>query len=281
MTNWTSGFTPSDSEILEPGFAGGNSGASQTLLITNGRVQDFTLTDNTAFTLPDAPPSVTQWELTLRLTQDSTGGRLPTFITASGDTLKWDYGAAPSTNTFHTNPTQVNILKFEAAGDIITARFLNPKDSGNIFSGGAYLQQAVRSFIGDTTVTRRLPMDEVYVETITASASTATLFTVPMPLNTIKHVHLDVTGLLYSTVSASSATEGFSGEIAAYFRRSGAGNVAKVATETNIFSAEDMAGSPSFDATIDTTNQLGIIRIIPVTASMSWTGYGRVSGQTL
>lgn len=82
-------------------YAGGNSGASQTLSLANGTIQTWTLTGNCAFTMPTA---VAGAQFTLMLTQDGTGSRVPTWTTA-----KWSGGLAP---TLSTAASKVDVLSF-------------------------------------------------------------------------------------------------------------------------------------------------------------------------
>lgn len=72
-------------------YAGGSVSSSRTANVSDGSVQTYTLTGNTAFTLTF--PSSVWSEMQLILTQDGTGGRVPTF---SG--VKWAGGVVPTSS---------------------------------------------------------------------------------------------------------------------------------------------------------------------------------------
>ncbi|MGD9670786.1 MAG: hypothetical protein AB7U75_17360 [Hyphomicrobiaceae bacterium] len=82
-----------------------NSGMSYTIDLTLGNVFAITLTGDCEFTFSNPSASGTACNLTLLLTQDSTGSRTVTWPAA----VKWTSGAEP---TLFTNPDSVNILAF-------------------------------------------------------------------------------------------------------------------------------------------------------------------------
>lgn len=69
-------------------------GASHAVSLDDGEYQVLTLTDDTVLTLPD-PPTGQGYSLTLRLVQDTTGGRVPTIEDAAGTAATWLNDAAP------------------------------------------------------------------------------------------------------------------------------------------------------------------------------------------
>jgi hypothetical protein len=73
-------------------------GASRTVDLEDGEFQRLTLTDDTAITLPD-PPSGRGYSITLKLIQDATGGRAPTFAQVDTTAAKWLGGSAPPWQT--------------------------------------------------------------------------------------------------------------------------------------------------------------------------------------
>ncbi|SDD89423.1 hypothetical protein [Rhodospira trueperi] len=73
-------------------------GASHTVDLGDGEFRRLTLTDDTAFTLPD-PPAGRGYSITLKLIQDATGSRAPTFAQADATAAKWLGGAAPPWRT--------------------------------------------------------------------------------------------------------------------------------------------------------------------------------------
>ena len=92
-------------DYAETVYAGGNSGTSQTLALTNGNVQSWTLTANCTFTMPSGSTLQPGSSLTLILTQDGTGSRTGAFTS-----VKWAGGTAPTLTT--TASTGVDIITF-------------------------------------------------------------------------------------------------------------------------------------------------------------------------
>ena len=92
-------------DYAETVYAGGNSGTSQTLALTNGNVQSWTLTANCTFTMPAGSTLQPGSSLTLILTQDGTGSRTGAFTS-----VKWAGGTAPTLTT--TASTGVDIITF-------------------------------------------------------------------------------------------------------------------------------------------------------------------------
>jgi hypothetical protein len=92
-------------DYAETVYAGGNSGTSQTLALTNGNVQTWTMNGNCTFTMPSGSTLQAGSSLTLILTQDGTGSRTGTFTG-----VKWAGGTAPTLTT--TATSGIDILTF-------------------------------------------------------------------------------------------------------------------------------------------------------------------------
>ena len=92
-------------DYAETVHAGGNSGTSQTLALTNGNVQTWTMNGNCTFTMPSGSTLQAGSSLTLILTQDGTGSRTGTFTG-----VKWAGGTAVTLTT--TATTGIDILTF-------------------------------------------------------------------------------------------------------------------------------------------------------------------------
>jgi len=92
-------------DYAETVYAGGNSGTSQTLALTNGNVQTWTMNGNCTFTMPSGSTLQAGSSLTLLLTQDGTGSRTGTFTG-----VKWAGGTAPTLTT--TATTGIDIITF-------------------------------------------------------------------------------------------------------------------------------------------------------------------------
>ena len=92
-------------DYAETVYAGGNSGTSQTLALTNGNVQTWTMNGNCTFTMPSGSTLQAGSSLTLILTQDGTGSRTGTFTG-----VKWAGGTAPTLTT--TATTGIDIITF-------------------------------------------------------------------------------------------------------------------------------------------------------------------------
>jgi len=73
-------------------------GATATVALTDGEFQVFTVGADTVFTLPD-PPVGHGYSVTLKLVQDTTGGRTPTFQQADSTAAVWLGGSAPTWQT--------------------------------------------------------------------------------------------------------------------------------------------------------------------------------------
>jgi hypothetical protein len=97
---------PTVTDYIETVVVIGNSGASQTLSLTNGTVQTVTMTDNCTFTMPTATAGKS---FILICTQDATGSRAAVFTS-----VKFPNGTAPTLTT--TATTGVDILTFVANG---------------------------------------------------------------------------------------------------------------------------------------------------------------------
>lgn len=261
--------TPSiTASVITPAYAGGNSGTSKTLVFTNGIVQDFTLTGNCAFTLPDAPTSTTANELVLRLTNDATGGYVPTFTLASGDTLEWTGNVVPSASTFHTNPYQENIIRFVFAANKITAQYINPKQSGIIQQGGSFLQLALLSYLGNSAVSKRMPLQILESEVQTTDATLTTLQSIPVELNT--------TVIALSLVVGGRST-GAESIVALYlsgWRRDSGNTVVEIASAVNLATLEDSAGTPAVSSTVDVATRCGVIKVTgEASKTINWAAY--------
>ena len=92
-------------DYAETVYAGGNSGTSQTLALTNGNVQTWTMNGNCTFTMPSGSTLQAGSSLTLILPQDGTGSRTGTFTG-----VKWAGGTAVTLTT--TATTGIDILTF-------------------------------------------------------------------------------------------------------------------------------------------------------------------------
>ncbi len=92
-------------DYAETVYAGGNSGTSQTLALTNGNVQTWTMNGNCTFTMPSGSTLQPGSSFTLILTQDGTGSRTGTFTS-----VKWAGGTAPTLTT--TATSGIDILTF-------------------------------------------------------------------------------------------------------------------------------------------------------------------------
>ncbi len=92
-------------DYAETVYAGGNSGTSQTLALTNGNVQTWTMNGNCTFTMPSGSTLQPGSSFTLILTQDGTGSRTGTFTN-----VKWAGGTAPTLTT--TATSGIDILTF-------------------------------------------------------------------------------------------------------------------------------------------------------------------------
>jgi hypothetical protein len=92
-------------DYAETVYAGGNSGTSQTLALTNGNVQTWTMNGNCTFTMPSGSTLQAGSSFTLILTQDGTGSRTGTFTG-----VKWAGGTAPTLTT--TATSGIDILTF-------------------------------------------------------------------------------------------------------------------------------------------------------------------------
>lgn len=75
----------------------------------SGKVQTFTLTANTTFTLASAPAAGVANEVIIKIIQDATGGWTPTFAN-----LTWDTGLTP---TFDTTANSVSTIQFIGTED--------------------------------------------------------------------------------------------------------------------------------------------------------------------
>jgi len=92
-------------DYAETVYAGGNSGTSQTLALTNGNVQTWTMNGNCTFTMPSGSTLQAGSSFTLILTQGGTGSRTGTFTG-----VKWAGGTAPTLTT--TATSGIDILTF-------------------------------------------------------------------------------------------------------------------------------------------------------------------------
>ena len=97
---------PTVTNYVESVVAIGNSGTSQTLVLTSGTVQTVTMTGNCTFTMPTATAGKS---FILICTQDGTGSRTAVFTS-----VKFPNGTAPTLTT--TATTGVDILTFVANG---------------------------------------------------------------------------------------------------------------------------------------------------------------------
>jgi hypothetical protein len=97
--------TPTVTDYVESVVAIGNTGTSQTIVLTSGTVQTATLTGNCTFTMPTATAGKS---FILLLRQDGTGSRTATFTG-----VKWGTAGAP---TITANANRLDILSFVADG---------------------------------------------------------------------------------------------------------------------------------------------------------------------
>ena len=97
---------PTVTNYVETVVAIGNSGTTQTLVLTSGTVQTVTMTGNCTFTMPTATAGKS---FILIATQDATGSRTAVFTS-----VKWPGGTAPTLTT--TATTGRDILTFVADG---------------------------------------------------------------------------------------------------------------------------------------------------------------------
>jgi hypothetical protein len=93
---------PTVTNYTEAVVAIGNSGTTQTLVLTSGTVQTVTMTGNCTFTMPATTNGTS---FIVRLIQDATGGRTATFTG-----VKWPGGTVPTITT--TASTGVDIISF-------------------------------------------------------------------------------------------------------------------------------------------------------------------------
>jgi hypothetical protein len=92
-------------DYAETVHAGGNTSTAQTLALTNGNVQTWTMTGNCTFTMPSGSTLQAGSSFTVILTQDGTGSRTGAFTG-----VKWAGGTAPTLTT--TATTGIDILTF-------------------------------------------------------------------------------------------------------------------------------------------------------------------------
>jgi hypothetical protein len=93
-------------------------GASHTVALNDGEFQPLTLTGNTDFVLPD-PGGNKGYSITLKLIQDATGSRAPTFAQADATSARWLGGSAP---TWQTAPGAFDVIVLTHDGtDLIAA----------------------------------------------------------------------------------------------------------------------------------------------------------------
>jgi hypothetical protein len=97
---------PTVNNYTEGVVAIGNSGTTQTLVLTSGTVQTVTMTGNCTFTMPTATAGKS---FVLILTQDATGSRTAVFTS-----VKFAGGTAPTLTI--TPTTGVDIITFVANG---------------------------------------------------------------------------------------------------------------------------------------------------------------------
>jgi hypothetical protein len=97
---------PTVNNYTEGVVAIGNSGTTQTLVLTSGTVQTVTMTGNCTFTMP---ANVAGKSFILIAVQDATGSRTAVFTS-----VKWPGGTAPTLTT--TATTGRDILTFVADG---------------------------------------------------------------------------------------------------------------------------------------------------------------------
>jgi hypothetical protein len=92
-------------DYAETVHTGGNTSTAQTLALTNGNVQTWTMTGNCTFTMPSGSTLQAGSSFTAILTQDGTGSRTGTFTG-----VKWAGGTAPTLTT--TATSGIDILTF-------------------------------------------------------------------------------------------------------------------------------------------------------------------------
>jgi len=92
-------------DYAETVYAGGNTSTAQTLALTNGNVQTWTMTGNCTFTMPSGSTLQAGSSFTLILTQDGTGSRTGAFTG-----VKWAGGTVPTLTI--TATTGIDILTF-------------------------------------------------------------------------------------------------------------------------------------------------------------------------
>jgi hypothetical protein len=100
--------TPTVTDYVESVVAIGNTGTSQTIVLTSGTVQTATLTGNCTFTMPTATAGKS---FILLLKQDGTGSRTATFSHPAG--VKWSSAGTP---TITATASKMDILSFVADG---------------------------------------------------------------------------------------------------------------------------------------------------------------------
>lgn len=113
--------------VSQTSYSGGDAGSTETIVLSNGDLQRFTLDADTLFTLP-APTEVLQ-PLTLLLKQDSTGGRVPGFVCADGSDIHWLgalNGHAPSAAVIGQAPYAQLEISFIIGNGEIVAEVKNP-----------------------------------------------------------------------------------------------------------------------------------------------------------
>jgi len=255
-------------ETSSPAASLGALGATEVISIANGELQDGVLDSNCEITLENAPSSATHWRLLLRLTQNATGGYLPSFKLANGDNLKWANNEIPSANNFHVQPNQTNLIEFIGANDVITAQFVNPKGDYQSFVGGSFIQQLIWNFLGNQAISKRLPFNLVANEVTTTDATLTTVTSIP--------VYRGETAIALTLVigSRSTGAESITAAMIAGYRRGTTGNVAETAAETIFSSLEDSSGTPAISSAVDTTNNFGLIQVTGEgSKTFNWAAY--------
>jgi hypothetical protein len=92
-------------DYAETVYAGGDTSTAQTLALTNGNVQTWTMTGNCTFTMPSGSTLQAGSSFTVILTQNGTGSHTGAFTG-----VKWAGGTAPTLTT--TATTGIDILTF-------------------------------------------------------------------------------------------------------------------------------------------------------------------------
>jgi len=252
----------------------GSLGATETLSFANGPRQAGTLDAATVITLPSLPAAGDAQQVMLKLTQDATGGYVPQFSTTAA--VEWVGNVVPSLDTLHTAPGQSSFILFDFTEDGVTAEILNPRTDSASNYGGSYLQLDKFSFLGDSTVSKRVPAQIEYTEASTTDATATTILSIPVPLNSVRMVEVQCMSL------QDDGTEGSAHKIIAYFRRGASGNVAEIAAETVTLNEDDSSGTMTVTAAVNTTNQEGLIQVNGVAATnLTWTCFAIITGQTL